>query len=336
MNVRRFITFVIWATVIGGAGGLLIEEALYRSPPLWAADFTGVWRAAGHLIRGCNPYTCIPAGLDYPLGRLAYPLPAAIVALPLAGFAPHVAAGIFVGVGMATLAFAVFVRAPHRLLMFASPPFVMAFSLVQWSPLLTAAGMIEPLGVLAVCKPNLGLALFARRPTIWIVAGGAVLAAVSFWLVPTWLNDWLGGVRGMNYYKSPVAVPGGFLLLLAALRWRDPDARFLLALSIIPTNLILYDQLPLFLIARTRREMLILFGGSWLAPLVSKAVTPAWIRDEAFGQTFMRVPVVALMFLPALYIVLSRSNESGPDLVDRLFNRAISFARSRRPAPKPA
>jgi hypothetical protein len=336
MNARRYITLVIWAALIGGAGGLLIEEALSRSPQLWAADFTGVWRAAGHLLQGCNPYTCIPAGLDYPLGRLAYPLPAAVVALPLGGFAPHVAAGLFVGIGMAALAFAVLVRAPHRLLMFASPPFVMAFSLVQWSPLLTAAGMIEPLGVFAVCKPNLGLALLARRPTTWIVAGGIVLAAVSFWLVPTWLTDWLGGVRGMSYYKSPVAVPGGFLLLLAALRWRDPDARFLLALSIIPTNLILYDQLPLFLIARTRREMLILFGGSWLAPLVAKVVTPTWIRDEAFGQTFMRAPIVALLFLPALYIVLSRPNEVGPDLVDRFLNRSISTGRSRRPASEPS
>jgi hypothetical protein len=266
----------------------------------------------------------MPPALDYPLGPLAYPLPAALVALPLGLLPPHAAAGVFVGIGMGALAFAVLEGPRYRLLVFASPPLVMAISLVQWSPLLTAAGMIAPLGFFAACKPNLGLALIARRPTWWIVAGGLILGAISFVLVPTWLVDWLGGIRGMGYYKAPVAVPGGLLLLLAALRWRDPDARFLVALSLIPTNLILYDQLPLFLLARTRREMFILFAGSWLAPIVSKIITPTGIHDEAFGQTFMRAPIVALLFLPALYIVLSRPSASGSsDVVDRVFNQRI-------------
>jgi hypothetical protein len=171
------------------------------------------------------------------------------------------------------------------------------------------------------------LALLARQPNRWTLGGGALLVLLSFLLVPTWLADWLGGVRGMSYYQAPYAVPGGFLLLLAALRWRDPDARLLLALSIIPTNLILYDQLPLFLVARSQRDMLILLAGSWLVPIVSKYATPPWITDEIVGQTYMRAPVVALLFLPALYIVLGRRKADGVrDLVDLTLNRSVRLA----------
>jgi hypothetical protein len=322
----------IVALLVGLAVGVGIGALLWRAPALHAADFTGVWRGAGTLLRGRNPYTAIPAGLPYPLGPLAYPLPAVLVALPL-GMAPAaVAGGIFSGVGVAVLLYAVLTRAPHRLLLFASPSLVMSASLVQWSPILTAAGMIGPLGALAVCKPNLGLALLARRPNRWMIGGGAVLLALSFFLVPSWLGDWLGGVRGMSYYAAPVRVPGGWILLLALLRWRDPDARLLTALSIIPSNLILYDQLPLFLIARNTRDTIVLLVGSWLATLLTPLVTPDWISDETVAQTYMRAPIVALVYLPALYLVLARpAPGGGPDVVDRVFNQTLArLSRSRR------
>ncbi|MEO8561444.1 MAG: hypothetical protein ABI601_05180 [bacterium] len=232
-------------------------------------------------------------------------------------------------VGTGALTYGVLEGPGYRLLVLGSPCFVMAISLVQWSPLLTAAGMLAPLGALAVCKPNLGLALFARRPTWWIAGGGLVLLIVSLALVPSWPMEWRRVVSGMSYYQSPVTVMGGPLLLLAVLRWRDPDARLLLAMSVIPSNLILYDQLPLFLIARTRREMMVLFIGSWLVPIVTKLIVPEWVHDDIVSQTFIRAPVVAFLFLPALYIVLSRRNADGaPDGVDRMLNSPIPWTRA--------
>ena len=319
-----------WSFAIGAGAGTFIALGLARSPQVWAYDFTGVWRAAGHLIQGCNPYTCMRPRLPYPLGPLGYPLPAVLATLPLGLLPPYLAAGIFTAVGVGALAFVALGGPSFRVWIFASPPFVAALTLVQWSPLLTAAGVLAPLGFFAVCKPNLGLALLARRPTVWIVLGGMVLCAISFALVPTWLSDWLAGVRGLTYYKAPVTVAGGALLLLSLVRWRDPDARLLLALSILPTNLILYDQLPLFLIARTRRDMVLLFVGSWVARIVSQLTTPRWITDEIAAQEFMREPVVAFLFLPALYIVLARPATSGaPDLVDRILNRRVRWSGSR-------
>lgn len=318
------------AAVVGLIAGTIIGSLLAHAPGLYAADFTGVWRAAGQLLHGTNPYSSVESGLPYPLGPLAYPLPAVLVALPLGQLSAAAAGGVFIGLGIGLLVFAILETAPHRLFLFASPSFVMAMSLVQWSPLLTAAGMLAPLGIFAACKPNLGLALLARRPNRWIVFGGAALLALSFLVVPSWVGDWLGGVRRMSYYQAPIAVPGGFLLLLAALRWRDPDARMLLVLSVLPANLILYDQLPLFLVARSRRQTLLLVAGSWLATFVTRAVTPPSVLDEAAAQTFMREPVVAFMFLPALYLVLARPASGGqPDLVDRVLNRRIRMQRGR-------
>jgi hypothetical protein len=325
-NVR-----VLASVLLGGGVGWFIGTAYTRDPSLYAADFTGVWRAAGALLAGIDPYRSIPEGAPYPLGPLAYPLQAAVAALPLAPLTAAAAAGVFVGFGTFALAFAIMNGPAYRLLIFASPTFLVSIALVQWSPLLTAAGMVAPFGVFAACKPNLGLALFARRPSWWIVGGGAVLTALAFVLVPTWLGDWLGGVREMSYYKAPIAVTGGAILALAALRWRDPDARLLLALSVVPSNLILYDQLPLFLVARSRRDYLILVAGGWLSRELTRFVIPEWLDDVIVRQTYMRAPVVACLFLPALYMVLSRPNPDGqPDFVDRVLNRPITLGRRRR------
>jgi hypothetical protein len=317
-------TRLILAALIGGLFGTLVAMGFARSPGLYAADYSGAWKAAQLLLQRVNPYAVMNDLTPYPLGQFAYPLPAAIISLPVAGLSASAAAGVFVALGVGALAYSVLDGPPYRLLVMGSPCFIIALTLAQWSPLLTAAALIPPLGIFAVCKPNLGLALFARRPTIWMIAGGALLLATSFALVPSWFGDWTHGVTGMSYYKAPIAVKGGFILALAALRWRDPDARMLLVLSLVPSNLNLYDQLPLFLISRRKRDTVMLFAGSWLVPIVTKLTLPEWVDMEIVRQTFMRAPVVAFLFVPALYIVLSRPSPTGsPDLVDRVLNQPV-------------
>ena len=310
--------------MIGALFGTLVAYAFARTPGLYAADYSGPWKAAQLLLQRVNPYAVMSDLTPYPLGQLAYPLPAAIITMPLAGLSAAVAAGVFVALGVGALAYTVLDGPPYRLLIMGSPCFIVALTLAQWSPMLTASAFIPALGAFAVCKPNLGLALLARRPTRWMIGGGAVLLVISFLLVPTWLWDWTHGVSGMSYYKAPIAVKGGFILALAALRWRDPDARLLLVLSLVPSNLILYDQLPLFLVSRRKRDTVLLFVGSWLVPIVTRMTLPEWVDQEIVRQTFMRAPVVAFLFVPALYIVLSRPSADGtPDLVDRVLNRHV-------------
>jgi hypothetical protein len=64
-----------------------------------------------------------------------------------------------------------------------------------------------------------------------------LLLAVSFAMQPGWVVEWRDAVRetsmagGRVPYTAPVLLPGGLLTLLAALRWRRPEARLIATLA---------------------------------------------------------------------------------------------------------
>jgi hypothetical protein len=89
---------------------------------------------------------------------------------------------------------------------------------------------------------------------------------------------------------------------LAALRWRTREARLLLAMALVPQVLFFYDQLPLFLVCRTRREALAFIG--WGMAVMMVYLIPAFV---GFGGPWAMIAC----YLPALVIVLRRPNE-GP------------------------
>jgi hypothetical protein len=57
-----------------------------------------------------------------------------------------------------------------------------------------------------------------------------------------------------SIHVAPVLRPGGWLLLLALIRWRTPEGRLLAALACVPQTGGLYDTLPLFLTIRHRAQ----------------------------------------------------------------------------------
>ena len=63
----------------------------------------------------------------------------------------------------------------------------------------------------------------------------------------------------------------GSFLWLSVLRWRQPEARLLLAMGAVPQLLFFADQLTLFLVARNRREAVLftaagaVVGSIWVA-----------------------------------------------------------------------
>ena len=175
-----------------------------------------------------------------------------------------------------------------------------------------AVSLVPALQGLLILKPNLGAALFLSRPSWFGIAGGLAVAAVSFVVVPTWLGDWLRtiGPHGTAFHRPPI-VFGFFgpLLLLAALRWRRPEARLLLLMACVPQFPFFYDQLPLWLVPQSRRESVIL-------SLFSFAAFFTWLAfsfDPSMHTVVQTSPapfVLALIYIPCLVMVLLRPNEA--------------------------
>jgi hypothetical protein len=265
-------------------------------------DFHFWYEAGRALLGGQDPYRAAFAATGYPL---YYPMPAILLTVPFALLPVHAALATFVGLGSALMAYAVTARHWWPLLMLLSGSYVHAVAMGQWSPFLVAAIACPALSWLAVAKPNIGLAAFAARPTWWLPVVGLTVYGATALLWPLWPEQWFANATGSAIYHSPVTVPGGVLLLAAALRWRRPEARLLLALAIFPSSMLPYDLLPLALVARTRQQMMA-FGllSAGVALVTFSGADP--MAGDLLGRT--RVASLWLVYVPALALVLLRPN----------------------------
>jgi len=84
--------------------------------------------------------------------------------------------------------------------------------------------------------------MFAYQPSLPKIFLAGAFILVSLAVRPGWLPDWLAGIKpGATFHQAPALLkPGGFLLLLSGLRWRDPRGR-LLAMSLLPQSMWFYD-----------------------------------------------------------------------------------------------
>ena len=81
----------------------------------------------------------------------------------------------------------------------------------------------------------------------------------------------------------------------------------LLALSLVPHNLMSYDAFLLFLVCRRGRDTIALVVLGWIAAwYVNRAIDP--VMAIATMQQQFPIPVVALLYLPALVLVLMRTS----------------------------
>ena len=272
-------------------------------------DFTVVLVAARALLGGHNPYAVIRswATASDPGAALYYPLPAVLVAVPLA-WLPAAIAGP-VAFGISTGGLAGYLRATNRpiLPLLLSAPFLFAASGAQWAPFIMVMGLIPALSGFAIAKPNLGLAMFAYRPSWRGVAGGTALVALSFLILPSWLHDWRAAISSTPFHRMPLRWPGGFIVLLALLRWRRAEARLLVVLACVPQFPFFYDQLLLWLIPDNEREALTLTWCSWLALALWLLLSSGYPSREV-NLTTVAPYVIALCYIPCLIFVLRRPN----------------------------
>jgi hypothetical protein len=123
---------------------------------------------------------------------------------------------------------------------------------------------------------------------------------------------WLEAVQNSGQYRAPVQRFGGFVLLLAWLRWRKPEARLLGVLSLIPHTTSVYELLPLFLVPQTKRSFGVLLGLSLVATAIVYVRYP--YGGSLSATLDARWPyLLILVYLPALLMVL-RSPTAGSSL----------------------
>jgi hypothetical protein len=304
-------------------GAIAATTAWLLLPLTHGADFAQFhfharkWLAGGDAYSGGYPVMratrVIPEPFFYPFPTLLAITPFAL--LPLGG-----AVSAFVGVSATILAYAVLSRAPQRLPLFLGAGYFVALVLGQWSPILTACLLIPALGWLVVLKPNLGLAAAAANPTRAKILGGGALLLATLLIQPNWPLEWFRNLHSMPAHPMPIQLPGGFLILLALLRWRRKEARLLAAMACVPQLMYFADQLPLWLVPASRRETMMLSVFSTVAWFLALVVNVQAGRQPAFSSA----PYVLLgVYLPALIMVLRRPNEGQvPEWLERILARA--------------
>ena len=305
----RLLACLLASILAWGFAALKLRAA---GPYFIAGDFTWHWRAADALLRGYSPYQVINTMPVYPFtGGYPYFLSTAAVMVPFGLLPAQTAMPLFAGLSAGILTFALTRDGWWRLPLLLSVPFVWSTLTGQLTPLITAAMLVPVLGWLAPIKFTIGAAgaAFNLSARYAVLAVGIVIVSILIW--PWWPREWwaeLSDVPG-RWYHVPALLPGGFLLLLSLLRWRRPEARLLAVMSCIPQSMVFYDQLPLALVASSRRQALAFALGSYLAPAVAIALYGAAPMER--GLLFARnAPIiVALYYAPCLIIVLLRPNE---------------------------
>jgi hypothetical protein len=216
---------------------------------------------------------------------------------------------LFVGLGLGLLIFAVTREGWWPAVLLASGPVVEAGVVGQWSPVVTAGSLLPALAWVLACKPNLGLCLWLgspdRRTARRLALGALAAVIVSLVVFPGWPTSYFEAASH-SPHRSLILRPFGWLLLLALVGWRDPSARLLAALALLPQSATFYDGLPALLAARRRGEAILLSALSLIGYLLAMS------RDRTMlsypGIVAQGWPyVLVTLYLPALALVLRRA-----------------------------
>lgn len=284
LAMRKRITV---AAVVGLASGTFCWFLLKRLHQN-AGDFRWAIHLAQRIVARQNPY-------DTPLEQ--YPLPAVFFGFPFLRLAPEVAGGLFYGISSALLAFGLTRENYGRLRVFLAYPYWAGVLTAQWPAIIAASAFFPVLLPATMMKPQVGLPVFLTRFSRHGLLACLFVAGLSFAVLPQWPLLWF---RQAHYYEHffPILIFPGPLLFLALLRYRDRDAWLLLLTSLMPQRWF-FDSFTLWLIPKSRREILLTAFFSWGAGIWR------WYHQPANFTEVGRLAVLFL-YLPMLIVVLWR------------------------------
>lgn len=285
------------STIVGIGSGLYCWMMLTHLQ-VGAYDFTWALYPARDLLAGRNPYTNVPPG------AVAYPMPAVLLAVPFAWLHDTAAAASFFGISSGLLAFGLTRHGFSRLLVFLAYPYWSGLLAAQWTPLLMASAFFPYLLPVTAAKPQIGIPVFLTHWTKRGVLACGLFIGLSILVMPGWIRDWLRQALRYEHF-FPILVLPGPLLLLALRRYRDRDAWLLLFSAFMPQRWF-FDAFVLWLIPKSRREVL------WTALISWGAGIWRWYH---FPHSFAEVGrwAVIFLYLPMLAVVLLRRETPIPD-----------------------
>jgi len=315
---------ILVATLFAVIGGLIAWRVQYLAHGL-GGDYLVLWRAAHVVFDGGDPHLLSDPGFPF-----YYPLPAVAMGFPFVRLRPENAAIAFTASSSAFLGFVLTRNGFERVPVVLSVPFFAVAQFGQTSTLIWALGMIPLAAGFTVMKPNVALALFAWNPRWRTVAVGAALLLGTFLVSPEWPSSWLSVLRKTTMHHAPIMVGFGAATIVAFLRWRRPEARLLGVMALVPHGLYFYDELPLWLVATTRRESMLITVTSWFG-LVGWFATSGGLNENAHIRD-MGPWVIASIYLPCLFLVLRRPNVGTvPAIVESAAARLPAWIRGQPP-----
>jgi hypothetical protein len=302
--------------VIAGLFAAVILRSLHSDSYSHAGDFTWVLIAARQWLHGINPYTAPINPALYPTPNpspLFYPFTSILAALPFS-FLPDMtaaAAWVFLTVGLMT--YAITQDGWWRLPILLSAPLIECIGQVQWAPLLVCIWMYPTLLLLATLKPTLGIALATKKITKEGIIGVLAALLVSLILFPSWPLYWLNATTQTNIHVIPILFLPGPLLLLALLKWKNPEARLFIAMACLPQVMFFYEQLPLMLVAKNLRRQLILAIVSWMPYFFTRYIGTSeyWPKLLPYKDVLMPTGwIIVFIYGCALVFVLTPINHT--------------------------
>lgn len=312
---RRGRLVVALAIGVAVAAYICFQEQLLSR---WVGDIVQSWAGARALGRGENPYAAVgPTGtlFRWPW-PLFYPVPALLLVAPLAPLPLSVFRPLFLGASSAWLAYVATRHTYWRIALFASAAFLGSLTAGAWEPLLLAAALTPGAAALYLAKPNIGLALALALPRNRATRIGLGLALALFIaslvIQPRWIGEWHHALSvGGTHLAGPITRPGGIIALVALARWRRAEARLLLMLATVPQTMIVQAALPLFVVARTRMEIMVLAMLSYIPFAIQ--LHNAWLTMP-FKQFTDRTgtALVVCLYLPCVVMLLRRPNTWTP------------------------